>query len=451
VAFRGFSGIMAKVTDRLPLLAKVEEKPLAIWAKFVEQVGTLVRFTLYFLRRFMHDGGPGAAAALSYSSLLALVPLFTISFAVLSAFDAFETVQVDLQKQLVEAMLPDAAQVVSEYLTQFVANAKRMTGPGILVLAVTAVLLLNTITGAFDAIWRVREPRPVALRLLVYWTLLTLGPLLVGASISVSTYAFAVVQWADIEGYTTPLFSLAWLLPIGLSAVGFTILFVVVPNRSVRLLHAHTGALVAAVMFELLKKGFGLYLSHFPTYQAIYGALAAVPIFLVWMYLSWVVLLIGAEIAASLPEWRAVEARRQIPHGRGAKLALALALLGRLKQASSDGRLLREKVLARGLPSTLDELDQVLRALRRGHYVVRAGGGRWVLGRDLATVTLNDLVRVLGLSMTPGEGWSTAVAAAVDDLAQAGEVPGQRTLADVLETPTAESPVKPVASVRTAG
>lgn len=422
---------------------------MEVWSKFAEQVGVLFRFTLYFLRRFMRDGGPGAAAALSYSSLLALVPLFAISFAVLSAFDTFETVRVDLQKQLFEAMLPDAALVVSDYLTQFIANANQMTGAGILGLAVTAVLLLNTITGAFGAIWRTTEPPPLALRLLVYWTLLTLGPLLVGASISVSTYAFAAVQWAGIDNYTKPLFSLAWLLPIGLSTVGFTILFVVVPNRSVRLLHAHTGALVAAILFELLKKGFGLYLSHFPSYQAIYGALAAMPIFLVWMYLSWVVLLIGAEIAASLPEWRAAEARQHGPHGLGATLALALTLLGRLKQASSDGRILRESELARDLPSTLEELDQVLRALRRARYAVRAGTGRWALSRDLATVTLSDLVRVLGLSMTPGAGWREEVAATVSDLAKAGEGPGQRTLADVLETPTAGSPVKPVFSTRT--
>ncbi len=440
---------MAAATGRLHPPAEVEERPLEKWSKFTRQAGVMGRFTLYFLRRFVRDGCPRIAAALSYSSLLALVPLFAISFAVLSAFDAFETVRVDLQSQLFEAMLPDAALVVSDYLAQFVTNAKQMTGAGIVVLALTAVLLLNTITGAFDAIWRITEPRAVALRLLVYWTLLTLGPLLVGASISVSTYAFAAVQWAGIDGYTKGLFGLAWLLPIALSTVGFTILFLVVPNRSVRLLHALTGALVAAILFEVLKKGFGLYLAHFPTYQAIYGALAAVPIFLVWMYLSWVVLLIGAEIAAALPEWRAAEARRHIPHGHGATLALALALLGRLKQAASDGRILRESMLARGLPSTLNELDQVLRALRRERYVVRAGASRWVLSRDLASVTLNDLVRVLGLSMTPGEGWPEQIAAAVGDLANAGEGPGQRTLAEVLETPPAESPVRPVISTRT--
>lgn len=440
---------MAAVAERLRLPAKAEEKPLKTWSKFAEQLGVLARFTLYFLRRFMRDGGPGAAAALSYSSLLALVPLLAISFALLSAFDAFETVRVDLQTRLFEAMLPDAALAVSDYLAQFIDNASRMTGAGILGLAVTAVLLLNTITGSFGSIWRATEPPPLALRLLVYWTLLTLGPLLVGASISVSTYAFAAVQWAGIDSYTKPLFSLSWLLPIGLSAVGFTILFVVVPNRSVRLLHAHTGALVAAILFELLKKGFGLYLSHFPSYQAIYGALAAVPIFLVWMYLSWVVLLIGAEIAASLPEWRAAEARQQATQGRGATLALALALLGRLKQASSDGRIPREGELASDLPATLDELDQVLRVLRQEHYVVRAGTGRWVLSRDLAGVTLNDLVRVLGLSMAPGEGWPEEITAAVGELSQAGEQPGQRTLAEVLEKPAAGSPVTPVFGTRT--
>jgi membrane protein len=400
------------------------------------------RFLRYVLGRFTADGGPRAAAALSYSSLLALVPLLAITLAVLSAFDAFEGLGDQLQAQLFEAMLPEAAQALGEHVTRFVANAGRMTGPGILGLAVTAILLLNTITGAFGAIWHATEPRPLAMRVLVYWALLTLGPLLLGASVSFSTYAFAAVQWAGIESYTTSFFSLPRLFTFLLSALGCTLLFVVVPNRTVRPRHALVGALVAAFLLELLKRGFGAYLSHFPTYQAIYGALAAIPIFLVWMYLSWAVLLLGAEIAASLPEWRAAEARRAGAHGPGAKLALALALLERLRQAARKGRVLKERVLARDLPATLGEFDEVLRALRQRGWVVRSGASRWVLARDLTTVSLNDLVRALGLSLEPGAGWPEGVAAAVGALARAGEEPGRRSLAEILDQPAAEAPAE---------
>ena len=297
------------------------------WVIELSRIGgwirVLARFVAYCVRRFTADDGLRAAAALSYSTLLALVPLIAIVLAVLSAVDAFEGLGAELQERLLTAMLPDAAQAVSGQITTFVANAGRLTGPGVLGLAATAILLLNTITGAFGAIWHASEPRPLAMRLLVYWALLTLGPLLLGASISVSTYAFAAVRLTPIESYAVPLFG---LLPFLLSAAGCTLLFIVVPNRAVRTHHALAGGAVAAVLLELLKKGFGYYLANFPTYQAIYGALAAVPIFLVWMYLSWSVLLFGAEIAAALPEWRAAEARRQGRHGPGARLALALTL-----------------------------------------------------------------------------------------------------------------------------
>jgi membrane protein len=403
------------------------------------KLGDLVRFLRHVLRRFLADGGPRAAAALSYSALLALVPLLAITVAALSAFDAFEGLGAQLQGQLFEALLPEAARALGEHVTRFVANAGRMTGPGVLGLAVTAILLLNTITGAFGAIWHATEPRPLARRLLVYWALLTLGPLLLGASVSVSTYAFAAVRWAGIESYAVPMFG---LLPFLLAAAGCSLLFIVVPNRAVRARHALIGGLVAAVLLELLKRGFGLYLGNFPTYQAIYGALAAIPIFLVWMYLSWAALLLGAEIAASLPEWRAVEARRAGAHGPGAKLALALALLARLKQATVTGHVLKEPALARGLPATPREFDEVLRALGRRGWVVRSGASRWVLARDLATVSLNDLVRALGLSFEPGAGWSESVAAGVGVLARAGEEPGSRSLAEILDRPSPEAPAE---------
>ena len=396
------------------------------------------RFTFYCTRRFLRDGGPRTAAALSYASLLALVPLLALFAAMLSAFGDFDQLRLELQGEVFEALLPEAARAVSDQLAGFIDNARRMTGVGLLGLTVTAVLLLNTINGSFNVIWRSPEPRPLATRVLVYWAILSLGPLLVGASVSLSTYAFAAVQWAGLEAYSEPLSGIFQLVPFLLAAFGFTLLFVVVPNRPVDLVHALAGGLFAAVLFELLKKGFGFYLAHFPSYQVIYGALAAVPIFLVWMYLSWAVLLVGAEIAASLPEWRAAEARRQSAHRPGARLALALTLLGRLRQAGRDGRSLRESKLARGLPATLEELGQVLSQLRRNGYVARSGARRWVLGRDLTVVTLADLVRVLQVSLEPGEGWPDYVTRAVGALSQAGAEPANRSLAEILDQPAEE-------------
>lgn len=389
----------------------------------------------YTGRRFVGDGGLQTAAALSYSSLLALVPLITISFALLTAFDTFEQVRADLQQMLFDTFPADISTAVSDQLTSFIDNANRMTGVGIAGLGVVAVLLLNTITGGLDAIWRVSEPRPLVLRILVYWALLTLGPLLLGASLSLSSYAFAVVQWSGVKDYTPP-FVTVRILPILLAVFGFSLMFLVVPNRAVALKHAILGAVLAALLLELLKTGFGYYLGNFPTYQVIYGALAAIPIFLLWMYLSWAAVIFGAELAAALPEWRAAQQRRRRGGEPGAELALALSLLMRLRAANRDGRVLREGSLARGLPATLTELDHVLRAMRRARIVARSGG-RWLLSRDLAMVSLDDLVEVLGLSFEPGDGWPETVGEVLGELSASGSDVRARSLDQLLPAPGA--------------
>lgn len=399
--------------------------------QWLEDLGQVIGYTG---RRFVRDGGLQTAAALSYSSLLALVPLITISFALLTAFDAFEAVRSDLQEMLFDTFPADISKAVSDQFTTFIDNANRMTGVGVAGLGVVAVLLLNTITGGLDAIWRVSEPRPLALRILVYWALLTMGPLLLGASLSLSSYAFAAVQWSGVSDYTPP-FIAARVLPVLLAILGFTLMFLVVPNRAVSLKHAVLGAVLAAFLLELLKIGFGIYLSNFPTYQVIYGALAAIPIFLLWMYLSWAAVIFGAELAASLPEWRVAKERVRRGGQTGAELALALSLLIRLRAAHRDGRVMREGALARGLPATLLELDYVLRTLRRARFVARSGG-RWLLSRDLATVSLGDLIQVLGLSYDPGDGWPDRVGEVLGELsASTGEL-RERSLEQLLPAAT---------------
>ncbi len=390
---------------------------------------------LYTGRRFLRDRGLQTASALSYSSLLALVPLITISFALLTAFDAFEQVKADLHQLLFETFPEDIGTAVSDQFTTFIDNANRMTGVGIAGLGVVAVLLLNTITGGLNAIWRVSEPRPLVLRILVYWTLLTLGPLLLGASLSLSSYAFAVVQWSGVKDYAPP-FITSRILPFLLAVFGFSLMFLVVPNRAVALKHAILGAVFTAFLMELLKSGFGYYLRHFPTYQLIYGALAAIPIFLLWMYLSWAAVIFGAELAAALPEWRVAQRRLRRGGEPGAELALALSLLVRLRAANRDGRVMRERALARGLPATLAELDHVLRALRRARIVARSGG-RWLLSRDLAMVSLGDLVQVLGLSFEPGEGWPELVSEVLGELSASGVEIRARSLEQLLPAPGA--------------
>ena len=245
---------------------------MAKWIKRNLAPGRVLRFAIYTGRRFLADDCLRSAASLSYATLLALVPLMAIGLAILSGFPVFKALEGQIQDLILTSFLPETSAAVSDHLSGFVANTRQMTGPGVLALAVTALLLLANINTALNAIWRVTEPRSLGLQILVYWTMLTLGPLLLGASLSLSGYAFAVVQWAGIEDYPNAFVAFSGLISVSLAALGFSAFYLVVPMRSVRPHHALAGGVLAAIVLEALKYGFGVYLRLFPTYEAIYGA-----------------------------------------------------------------------------------------------------------------------------------------------------------------------------------
>ena len=403
------------------------------WLRYAFTLRRLGGFLGYAARRFLADGCPLKAGGLGYVSLLAVVPLIAIGVAVLAGFPAFEPWRDQVQDFLLAVLVADAGAEARAQLAVFVANASRMTVPGLAFLALAAILLMANVSAALNAIWRVAEPRPLALRFAVYWAVLTLGPLFIGASLSVSGFAFAAVEWFGVETGAGGLVDLSWLLSFGFAVLGFALLYFLVPNRAVRAWHALAGGFVAALLFEGLKRGFGVYLEHFPSYEVVYGALAAVPVFLIWLYLAWTAALFGAEIAAAMPEWRAAQARGSVEAGPGAHLALALSLLARLEAASRAGVKPKERRLGAGLPATPGEIDATLRRLRRAGYTARALGGRWVLARDLDVVTLGDLAAVLHLGLAPGADWDPAAQRAVEALVAATQDPMARPLAEIVK------------------
>lgn len=392
----------------------------------------LLRFAAYCGQRFAQDRCLRIATQLSYASLLALVPVLAIGFGLLSAFPGFENLRQSAQLFLFENLVPNAGMEISDQLATFVENARSMTGLGSIALAATALLLLSTINEAFNSIWRVTEPRPLMVRIMAYWTVLTIGPLFLGASLSLSSYGFATALLEEGDRA----FGLTRALPFVLTTVAFAVVYAVVPARNVAVRHALVGGLVAAALLEILKAGFAFYLRQFPSYEVIYGALASVPIFLIWMYLSWAVVLFGAEVAAAAPEWRLVDRLRTAHHGSGPRLALALALLQRLRSAARAGTVLKESALTRGLPAGLDELATVLLALRLGGYVSRAGG-RWILSRDLTAANLEDLLGALELDLNPGEGWPDGVGNIVLAAGEMGAEVRGKSLAALLDEPVA--------------
>jgi membrane protein len=388
----------------------------------------------YVVRRFSRDSCPSVAASLSYTSLLALVPMMAIGLAMFAAFPAFSNMRDTMLRALIENAAPSLAVLVEEHLQTFIRNAGQTTGVGILGLAVTALLLINTIQTAFDRIWGGGRGFKIQ-RFPVYWALLTLGPILFGIAFSISSYAFALAQSAGLANMSIAVRLYAALAPFLLEAVGFLLFYRLMPTRPVRWMDAATGAVIAAGLFEILKRAFGIYLGFLGTYQTLYGALATLPIFLIWMYLGWLVVLIGAEITASLPEWRSGRRDPDERPRRGDMLGLALGALASLRsiQSTATGG---EKIdyLSRQLDAEIGKLTHVMDMLRGARFIVRSDNNRWVLARDLNEVTLNDLVGALNLSMADVQDCPKQTMSVMTDLAAAERSLLDRTIEDCLKS-----------------
>ncbi|MGL6117420.1 virulence factor BrkB family protein [Plesiomonas sp.] len=243
------------------------------------------------------------AGYLAYVTLLSLVPLVTVIFSVFTAFPVFVGITDQVKHFVFSNFVPATGDVVQNYLDQFVSNSSNMSAVGIIALVVTSLLLISAVDKALNAIWRSKHRRPAMVSFAVYWMILTLGPLLAGASLVTSSYLLSLKLLTD-TGINGVLDNLLVLLPMILSALSFWLLYGVVPTERVPTLHALSGALFAALLFEVSKKIFTLYIAFFPSYQLIYGALAVIPILFVWVYLSWCIVLLGAEVTATLGEWQ---------------------------------------------------------------------------------------------------------------------------------------------------
>ncbi|UJF19435.1 virulence factor BrkB family protein [Vibrio sp. SS-MA-C1-2] len=281
-------------------------------------VKSLYSFFRHLIERIQHDRLTVTAGYLAYVTLLSVVPLVTVILSTLSRFPEFAGIGLELQKTVISHVVPAAGDVLLQYLNEFVANAGKMTLVGVGFLFVVALMLISNIDNSLNYIWRVQEKRRRVISFSIYWMILTLGPLLVGASLVASSYILSL-NIIHNEVVDTLAHRLLSLLPILSSFLAFLGLFQLVPNKRVKIWHSAFGALITSLMFELAKKGFALYLANFPSYQLIYGALAVVPILFVWVYLCWCIVLIGAEITASLGE-RREEKRIQILIGDETKL-----------------------------------------------------------------------------------------------------------------------------------
>lgn len=263
----------------------------------------LLEFFLALAQRLREDRGFETAGSLTFTSLLALVPLIAVALALATLFPAFERAMDALGRFASAQLLPAGSAVVTRQIGAFAEQAGRLTWVGLGLLAVTALMLMLTVDEALNRIFRVHRRRHLAHRLLVYAAVLTLGPALIGASLYLTSYMVVnSLGFLELDEYRRTVLSLLAFL---FTCVALTMVYLVVPYRQVALRHAAVGGIVAGVVFEFAKRGFGLYVAKLPTYTLVYGAFAIIPLFLLWLYVSWVVVLFGATLTASLPAWRA--------------------------------------------------------------------------------------------------------------------------------------------------
>ncbi len=368
--------------------------------------------TAHTLReRFREDHLGLTASSLTFTTSLALVPFFTVALAVFTAFPMFSKVQDVLQRWLVQSLIPDSiARQVIGYMTQFASQASKLGSVGLAFVLFTALTLILTIDRTLNAIWRVRRARPLGQRVLIYWAAITLGPLLLGTSLALTSYLISSSQGVvdSLPGGVRLLFG---LLQIGLLGGGMAALYRYVPNTPVKWSHAWVGGLFVALGIEAAKRLLTWYLAVVPTYSVVYGAFATLPIMLVWIYLAWVILLSGAVVTAYLPSLLQGVARRATPHGW--PFLLAIEVLQQLHRAQAQGfKGLTMEQLVHDLQVDALQLEPVLNTLGALDWVGRldevaaaegstARAPRLLLLADPDATALSPLVELLLLTPAP--------------------------------------------------
>ena len=377
--------------------------PEPLWQRLAAQAVQTLRdwpwtATLRTLRRRFREDRLGlTAGSLTFTTLIALVPLITVMLALFTAFPVFNSFQLALEKYFLQTLVPESiARPVLLALTQFAAKASQLGGFGLVALLASALAMMLTIDRTLNAIWRVPRPRPLARRVLVWWAALTLGPLALGISLSATSYAVSASGGLvrALPGTLSLALDVAEFVAF---AAALAALFHYVPNTRVRWVHAWAGALFCAVGFEGAKLLLALYLKAVPFVSAVYGTFATLPILLLWIYLAWVIVLLGAVIAAYAPSLQARIVER--PPGPGDRLELALALLRELRQVrGAPPQGLDSLQAARALRAEPLQVDALLGLLVRLDWVARldeGGTARHVLLVDPSRTSAAPLLDAL--------------------------------------------------------
>lgn len=343
----------------------------------------LFQFVKFVYRRFEQIDVIKVSGSLTFTTLLALVPLLTVMLVVVAAFPMFAETSERFLNTVNDILVPSGASVIMEYLNQFKNQANKLTTMSLIGMGVTSVLLIQTIEQTFNQIWRVRNARPIFMRVPIYWALLTLSPVALGLGATLTRQAqrYFPYEWAGVGNLPQFLVMVAVLY----------FAYRVVPNRYVPSRHALLGALIVALALELAKWGFGIYVRHFNNFQLIYGVFAAVPVFLMWLHLLWSLVLAGAVLTASFSYWRGDVFLYEKRHNRFFDEAIGILLM--LKRAHKLGKSVSLPEFRQQIDMGYDELGDLLDELAAHDYVSQEKNA-WIMKKSADDIYLADLARI---------------------------------------------------------
>ncbi|MFV5489738.1 YihY family inner membrane protein [Acinetobacter sp. ASP199] len=344
------------------------------------------QFILFVLRRFEADRCREQAGSLTYTTLFAVVPMLTVFLVIISSIKALEPARQQLQEMIYTNFLPKTTIAFDKALSAFTDKSSNLTIIGILFLFITTVMMLTSIETVFNRIWRVTETRGGIIGFMRYWTIISLGPILLGSAFVISsTMASMNVLSNNFAGYEVDGAFILWLISFSLTILGFFILNWTIPNRNVPIKSAFVGGLFSAVVFELLKNLFGFIMSNFTSYEIVYGAFAAVPIFLLWIFLSWNIVLLGVEISYAITAFESGQDRKSHP------ILMLLDLLALFYRKQKTGESISEsqalEVLGR---DEIGRLPNYIAMFEKQNLIKRTDDNEYVLVRDLDQVNFWD-------------------------------------------------------------
>lgn len=340
------------------------------------------------------------AGSLTFTTVLSLVPLLAVALAAFAAFPMFADYRTALERTLVTNLVPaQISSVILRYLQEFAIQATRLTTVGLAFLVVAALLMILTVDRVLNDIWQVRQRRPLTQRVLIYWALITVGPIFFGGSLALTSY-LAALSGRVVQQLPTGLHRVLDVVPFVVGGFAFAAMYVFVPNRPVQWRDALVGGFIASSLAEAAKAVFTTYITR-GTYQSIYGAFATLPVFLIWVYISWWVTLFGAAIAATLPVLRltrfADEAR---PGNRFVTAVALLQLLYQALLAGRDGGRLSTRALALQVRTYPEQVERLLLDLEALDYVSQLNGrhsGMWLFTANAGEVNLVPLFKRLAI------------------------------------------------------